>query len=212
MNDRDQMNTEGTIENNRRLSNEHFTMDGNPTPSPYDLVMSEKLNSKSNKMARSRVIAPDVVGISEIERSQVCDGLEHLLADTYLLYLKTQNYHWNVGGSHFLTLHNLFLTQYTDLSLAVDLIAERIRALGQSTPGTLSEFFELTSLKEDRSSKTSTEMLESLIFDQNIVIAGIRKVIHLAAEGNDFATVDLLTQRLQIHEKNAWMLKSFRGS
>lgn len=137
------------------------------------------------------------------------DNLKRLLADYALLALKTQNYHWNVTGPNFSSLHALFEQQYTDLAAAIDEIAERIRSLGQQTPGSFTEFLKLTSLKEADSGKLkAAAMIKDLHDDQLAVAKYMRKIIvHAAAEGDD-ATADLLTGRVAIHEKNAWMLAS----
>lgn len=148
------------------------------------------------------------IGIEEKDRKEIAHGLSRLLADTYTLYLKTHNYHWNVTGPMFQTLHLMFEQQYNELALAVDLIAERIRALGVAAPGTYSEFTELTSIKEARGVPTAIEMIQSLVEGQEAVIRTARSVFPIADRANDEPTADLLTQRLQIHEKTAWMLRS----
>jgi starvation-inducible DNA-binding protein len=185
---------------------ERFTQEGNPTAS-----VVERLTSVPGQERRG--VPKDVKlkesGISEGSRLEVSEALEKVLADTYVLYLKTQNYHWNVTGPNFLTLHTLFMTQYTDLALAADLIAERIRALGQPTPGTFSEFLEVAAVKEERGVPSAEKMTSNLVRDQELLMGGIRASMPLAEQAQDFTTVDMLTQRLQVHEKNAWMLRSF---
>jgi starvation-inducible DNA-binding protein len=148
------------------------------------------------------------IGISEKDRKQIADGLSRLLADTYTLYLKTHNFHWNVTGPMFNTLHLMFEQQYTELALAVDLIAERIRALGVKAPGSYAEFGKLTSLKEAAGWPDAETMVAELAKDQEAVCRTARKVFPVADKAHDEPTADLLTQRLQIHEKNAWMLRS----
>ena len=148
------------------------------------------------------------VGIKEKDRKEIAKGLSRLLADTYTLYLKTHNFHWNVKGPMFQTLHLMFETQYNELALAVDLIAERIRALGFPAPGTYKDFSELTSIKEDKGVPSAKKMIELLIQGQEAVVRTARSVFPSAEAVNDEPTCDLLTQRMQIHEKTAWMLRS----
>ena len=148
------------------------------------------------------------IGIDEESRKGIADGLSRLLADSYSLYLKTHNYHWNVTGPQFTTLHALFEAHYTELALAVDEIAERIRALGYRAPGSYSEFAELSIIAEDRDSPNAREMIARLVTGQEAVVRTARDVIKLASAAGDEPTADLLTQRMQAHEKNAWMLRS----
>lgn len=148
------------------------------------------------------------IGISEEDRKRIAEGISHLLADTYTLYLKTHNFHWNVTGPMFNTLHLMFEQQYTELALAVDQIAERIRALGFPAPGTYRQFVELSSIKEDSGVPDAEEMIRLLVQGQEAVVRTARQVLPVADEANDEPTVDLLTQRMQVHEKNAWMLRS----
>jgi starvation-inducible DNA-binding protein len=154
---------------------------------------------------------PINIGIPEENRQKIADGLSRLLADTYTLYLKTHNFHWNVTGPMFNTLHLMFETQYTELSLAVDLIAERIRALGVPAPGTYREFAALTRITEEQGVPKAEEMLAILVADQEAVVRTAREIFPLADEVNDEPTADLLTQRMQVHEKTAWMLRSMLG-
>jgi starvation-inducible DNA-binding protein len=140
--------------------------------------------------------------------NKTTDALGHLLADSYLLYLKTHNFHWNVTGPMFTTLHTLFETQYTELALAVDEIAERIRALGAIAPGSFSAFIKLAKVQEAESVPKATEMIRVLADDQAKVTAAAKKVVELAEAGGDDATADLGIKRIQVHEKNAWMLES----
>lgn len=148
------------------------------------------------------------IGIGEAERKRIADGISHLLADTYTLYLKTHNFHWNVTGPMFNTLHLMFEEQYTELAQAIDAIAERIRALGFPAPGTYRQFAELSSIEEAEGVPDAQEMIRQLVQGQEAVVRTARKVLPVAAEVNDEPTVDLLTQRMQVHEKNAWMLRS----
>jgi starvation-inducible DNA-binding protein len=138
----------------------------------------------------------------------VVQALSRLLADTYTLYLKTHNYHWNVTGPMFNTLHTLFETEYTEYALAVDEIAERIRAIGARAPGSYSEFAELASVKEDRGSPPAMEMIRNLLADQETTVASARKAVESAEAAGDQATADLGVRRIEIHQKNAWMLRS----
>jgi starvation-inducible DNA-binding protein len=135
-------------------------------------------------------------------------ALNQLLADSYTLYLKTHNYHWNVTGPMFTTLHTLFETQYTELALAVDQIAERIRALGSYAPGSYAEFAKLSIVKEAKGHPKATQMIKDLVADQKKVTASANAVFAAADAANDQASADLATQRMNIHEKNSWMLHS----
>jgi starvation-inducible DNA-binding protein len=151
---------------------------------------------------------PVNIGIDQENRKQITDGLSRLLADTYTLYLKTHNFHWNVTGPMFQTLHLLFETQYTELAIAVDLIAERIRALGYPAPGTYSDFVKLSSIAETSGVPKATDMIRLLVEGQEAVVRTARSIFPVVEQVNDEPTADLLTQRMQIHEKNAWMLRS----
>lgn len=148
------------------------------------------------------------IGISEKDRKKIAAGLSRLLADTYTLYLKTHNFHWNVTGPMFQTLHLMFETQYNELALAVDLIAERIRSLGFPAPGTYSEYAKLSSIKETAGVPKATDMIKLLVAGQEAVVRTAREVFPVADAAHDEATADLLTQRIQLHEKTAWMLRS----
>jgi len=148
------------------------------------------------------------IGIDEADRVEITEGLSRLLADSYTLYLKTHNYHWNVTGPMFQTLHLMFETQYNELALAVDLIAERIRALGAPAPATYREFLALSSVPEDDDTTDATEMIKRLVIGQETVARTARSVFPIVEKAHDEPTADLLTQRLQIHEKTAWMLRS----
>lgn len=148
------------------------------------------------------------IGIKETDRKEIAQGLSRLLADSYTLYLKTHNYHWNVTGPMFQTLHILFEQQYTELALAVDAIAERIRALGEFAPGSYKAFTELSTIKEETAHPKAEEMIRQLVLGQEAVVKTARSIIPVADKANDEPTLDLLTQRMQIHEKNAWMLRS----
>ncbi|MDQ8020774.1 MAG: Dps family protein [Moraxellaceae bacterium] len=148
------------------------------------------------------------IGISDQDRNEIAQGLSRLLADTYTLYLKTHNYHWNVTGPMFNTLHLMFETQYTELALAVDLVAERIRALGHVAPGTYGAYAKLSSIKENEGIPKATDMIRELVEGQEAVVRTARSVFPAAERASDEATADLLTQRIQLHEKTAWMLRS----
>lgn len=148
------------------------------------------------------------IGISEKDRKKIAGGLSKLLADTYTLYLKTHNFHWNVTGPMFQTLHLMFETQYNELALAVDLVAERIRALGFPAPGTYSEYVKLSSIKETEGVPKAQDMIKLLVEGQEAVVRTARSIFPTAEDAHDEATADLLTQRIQLHEKTAWMLRS----
>jgi starvation-inducible DNA-binding protein len=148
------------------------------------------------------------IGIDEPDRKAIADGLSHLLADTYTLYLKTHNYHWNVVGPMFNTLHLMFETQYNELALAVDLIAERIRALGEPAPATYRAFAALSAIPEDSDHPDADEMIRRLVAGQQQVVKTARSIFPVVERANDEPTADLLTQRMQVHEKTAWMLRS----
>jgi starvation-inducible DNA-binding protein len=148
------------------------------------------------------------LGIDEATRKEIAAGLSRLLADTYTLYLQTHNFHWNVTGPMFSTLHLMFETQYTELALAVDLIAERIRSLGVPAPGTYSEYAKLSSISETAGVPKAEEMIKLLVEGQEAVVRTARSIFPMVDEAHDEPTADLLTQRMQLHEKNAWMLRS----
>jgi starvation-inducible DNA-binding protein len=151
---------------------------------------------------------PINTGISESDRQEIAEGLSRLLADTYTLYLKTHYFHWNVTGPMFQTLHLMFETQYTELALAVDLIAERIRALGFPAPGSYSEYARLSSIPEATSVPKAQEMIQQLVEGQEAVVRTARSIFSAVERASDEPTADLLTQRMQLHEKTAWMLRS----
>lgn len=148
------------------------------------------------------------IGISQPHREEIAQGLSRLLADTYTLYLKTHNFHWNVTGPMFQTLHLMFETQYNELALAVDLIAERIRSLGFPAPGTYKKYAELSSIKEEEGIPKAQDMIRLLVEGQEAVVRTARSLYPLVEAASDEATADLLTQRIQLHEKTAWMLRS----
>lgn len=148
------------------------------------------------------------IGINEKDRKKTAEGLSHLLADTYTLYLKTHYFHWNVTGPMFNTLHLMFEQQYNELALAVDAIAERIRSLDFYAPGTYRDFAKLTSIKESESVPKANDMIRELVAGHEAVVRTARSVFPVAEKAGDEATADLLTQRLQLHEKTAWMLRS----
>ncbi|CAG9177041.1 Dps family protein [Cupriavidus respiraculi] len=148
------------------------------------------------------------IGINDKDRKKIAEGLSKLLADTYTLYLKTHNFHWNVTGPMFNTLHTMFETQYTELALAVDSIAERIRALGYPAPGTYAEYARLSSIKEEEGVPEATEMIRKLVEGQEAVVRTARSLFPAIDAAGDEPSADLLTQRMQTHEKTAWMLRS----
>ena len=148
------------------------------------------------------------IGINEKDRQKIAHGLSRLLADSYTLYLKTHNYHWNVKGPLFNTLHLMFEEQYTELAMAVDEIAERIRALGEPAPGSYTAYAALTSIEEEDGVPDAEEMIRQLLTGQETVARTARAAFAAADAANDEPTADLLTQRMQVHEKTAWMLRS----
>ncbi|MBL8727932.1 MAG: DNA starvation/stationary phase protection protein [Planctomycetes bacterium] len=148
------------------------------------------------------------IGIDAKKREEIAKGLSRVLADTYTLYLKTHNFHWNVTGPMFQQLHQMFETQYNELALAVDLLAERIRALGLPAPGTYRQFAQLSAIKEDDGVPAAQDMVRLMLAGHETVARTAREVFKTAEEANDQPTCDLLTQRMQIHEKTAWMLRS----
>ena len=148
------------------------------------------------------------IGIPEPERRKIAEGLSRLLADTFTLYLTTHNFHWNVKGPMFQTLHVMFEAQYNELWLALDAIAERIRALGFPAPGTYAEYAKLSSIKETSGVPEAKEMIRILVAGQEAVARTARKIFPVVDKSADEPTADLLTQRMQVHEKTAWMLRS----
>ena len=148
------------------------------------------------------------IGIPEEQRVQIAKGLSDLLADTFTLYLKTHNFHWNVTGPQFNTLHSMFELQYNELWVTIDVIAERIRSVGEFAPGTYAEYEERSSISVSHGVPTANEMLAQLVEGHEAVARTARKVYPAATSASDEATSDLLTQRLQVHEKTAWMLRS----
>lgn len=148
------------------------------------------------------------IGIADKDRKKIAEGLSRLLADTYTLYLKTHYFHWNVEGPMFQTLHTMFETQYTELGLAVDVIAERIRALGHYAPGSYAQFAKLSSISEETTVPGAQDMIRSLVKGNEAVTRTARAIFPIVDKAADEPTADLLTQRMQIHEKTAWMLRS----
>ena len=148
------------------------------------------------------------IGIAEKDRKKIAEGLSRMLADTYTLYLKTHNFHWNVTGPMFQTLHLMFMTQYNEIWLAVDTVAERIRGLGYPAPGTCKEFVALSSIKESNGVPSAKEMIRQLVDGQEAVVRTARELLPVAEKAGDQPTVDLLSARMLVHEQNAWMLRS----
>jgi starvation-inducible DNA-binding protein len=159
----------------------------------------------TKKMMKTQ--SPDI-GISSRDREQIVRGLSGLLADSYTLYLMTHNFHWNVTGPLFNSLHLMFMAQYTEQWTALDLIAERIRALGHPAPGTYKEFVKLTSIREVDGVPAATDMIRHLVAAQEATARTARRLFPVVEAANDQPTADLLTQRLEVHEKTAWMLRS----
>jgi starvation-inducible DNA-binding protein len=159
---------------------------------------------KENNMSKANIN----IGISEKDRKKIAEGLARMQADTYTLYLKTHNFHWNVTGPMFQTLHLMFQTQYNETWLAVDVIAERIRALGFPAPGSYKEFAALTEIKDSKGVPNAKEMIRQLVDGQETVVRTARAVFPIAEAAGDQPTADMLTQRMTVHEQNAWMLRS----
>lgn len=159
-------------------------------------------------MAKTAKVTSINIGINEADRKKIAEGLSVLLANSYTLYLKTHNYHWNVTGPMFNTLHLMFETQYTELAAAVDLVAERIRALGYPAPGSYKEFAKLTLIKEAEPNTTAEDMIKELVAGNEAISRIARDLFPAVDKAADEPTADLLTQRMQTHEKTAWMLRS----
>jgi starvation-inducible DNA-binding protein len=160
-------------------------------------------------MADKKVKIPALdIGISADDREKIVEGLSVLLADSYTLYLMTHNFHWNVTGPQFNSLHNMFMLQYTEQWNALDLIAERIRALGHPAPGTYKQFVKLASIKEVEGVPKATDMVRHLVAAQEATARTARQLFPVVDAANDQPTADLLTQRMEVHEKTAWMLRS----
>jgi starvation-inducible DNA-binding protein len=160
-------------------------------------------------MKKQTTMVPAIdIGIPEADRKKVADGLSRVLADTYTLYLKTHYFHWNVTGPMFQTLHLMFETQYNELALAVDAVAERIRSLGHVAPGTYAAYAKLSSIREEDGVPKAQDMIRLLVEGNEAVARTARAVFPAADKAGDESTADLLTQRLQVHEKTAWMLRS----
>ena len=160
-------------------------------------------------MATKKQQAPQIdIGINNTDREKIVKGLSILLADSYTLYLMTHNFHWNVKGPQFNSLHLMFMGQYTELWNALDMIAERIRALGYPAPGTYKQFVKLATIKEVEGVPNATEMVRHLVAAQEATARTARKLFPVVDAANDQPTADLLTQRLEVHEKTAWMLRS----
>lgn len=164
--------------------------------------------AKTKKMATRTAETGIDIGIPEKQRKEIASRLAALLADNYTLYLKTHAFHWNVTGPMFNSLHVMFETQYNELWAAVDLVAERIRSLGAFAPGTYSEFAKLSSIKESSGVPRAEDMIRELVAGHEAVVRTARSLFPRVEKAGDEATADLLTQRIQIHEKTAWMLRS----
>ena len=160
-------------------------------------------------MATKKIKTPAMdIGIKTNDREKIVQGLSAFLADSYTLYLMTHNFHWNVTGPHFNSLHDMFMAQYTEQWGALDLIAERIRALGHPAPGTYKDFVKLASIKEVDGVPKAMDMVRHLVAAQEATARTARKMFPVLEAANDQPTADLLTQRLEVHEKTAWMLRS----
>lgn len=171
------------------------------------LDYSQSIFTKGSIMKEKKVKPMDI-GISDADRQKIAAGLSALLADSYTLYLMTHNFHWNVTGPQFNSLHNMFMTQYTEQWNALDIIAERIRALGFPAPGTYKEFVKLASIEEVEGVPKATDMIRHLVAAQEATARTARKLFPVVDAANDQPTADVLTQRIDIHEKTAWMLRS----
>lgn len=173
------------------------------------MILAPHRDMATSEMKRSGRSAPEIeIGIDPSDRESIADGLANLLADTYTLYLKTQSFHWNVTGPMFRALHEMFEEQYTELAGAVDLIAERIRALGHNAPGSFSQFMKLASVQEESGSPAAEEMVRQLVSGHEAVVRTARNAFTTSEEAEDQVTMDMLTERMQVHEKAAWMLRS----
>ncbi len=178
------------------------------TQNGKDKTTSKTNSKKTAAKSATTSGSPINIGIKEKDRKKITQGLSYLLADTYTLYLTTHNFHWNVTGPMFQTLHLMFETHYNELWMATDVIAERIRSLGEYAPGSYHAFAKLTSIKEPEAVPTAREMIERLVEGHETVCRTARSVFPAAEAASDEATADLLTQRIQTHEKTAWMLRS----
>jgi len=171
------------------------------------MVSNEDNSGFPSTRTQEAIMAIDI-GINDKDRAKIAESLSKMLADSYILYLKTHNFHWNVTGPMFQTLHILFMTQYTELWNALDLIAERIRALGHPAPGSYKRYVELSSIKEEEGVPSAHDMISQLVAGQEAVARTARAAFKVADAADDQPTADLLTQRMEVHEKNAWMLRS----
>jgi starvation-inducible DNA-binding protein len=169
--------------------------------------------SRSQQMKKAKTKSPGIdIGIKSSDRKKIVDGLAELLADSYTLYQMTHNFHWNVTGPQFNSLHQMFMTQYTEQWTALDLIAERIRALGYPAPGTYRQFAKLASIKEVEGVPSANDMIRHLVTAQEATARTARRLFPIVSAADDQPTADLLTQRLEVHEKTAWMLRSLLES
>ncbi len=166
------------------------------------------MSSKKTRITKNPKPATIDIGISDSDRAKIAQGLSALLADSYTLYLMTHNFHWNVTGPQFNSLHLMFMGQYTEQWNALDVIAERIRALGHPAPGTYKEFVKLASIKEVEGVPKADDMIRHLVAAQEATARTARKLFPIVDAANDQPTADVLTQRIDIHEKTAWMLRS----
>lgn len=148
------------------------------------------------------------IGISNKDRKEIAEGLSKLLADSYMVYLKTHNYHWNVTGTLFRSLHEMFEEQYTELAGAIDVIAERIRSIGYRAPGSFREYTKITSIEEDSDQPDALEMVRRLALDHETILRTARGILPACEKAGDEASIDLITERLDLHSKTAWMLRS----
>jgi starvation-inducible DNA-binding protein len=172
-------------------------------------ILAPVLVMATTQTRKDTSAVPEIeIGIDANARKSLADGLSHMLADTYTLYVKTHNFHWNVTGPMFQTLHSMFESQYRALAEGADEIAERIRALGHAAPGSFFQFSELTTIDEETGVPAAEEMIRQLVLGHEAVVRTARAVFASADAANDQVTIDLLTEHMQVHEKTAWMLRS----
>jgi starvation-inducible DNA-binding protein len=175
------------------------------------MLGASRARNRRHSMARTLLLESAMkieIGIDTDQRAAIASGLSRVLADSYTLYLETHNFHWNVTGPMFQSLHLMFEAQYTELALAVDLVAERIRALGFPAPGTYRRFLELSAIKQYEGVPKAEDMIRRLVSGHETVARTAREVFGIAEAARDQPTCDVLAQRMQVHEKTAWMLRS----
>ncbi len=197
-----------TKQTDNKDHDQHYDIDGITISAENNAELSNQASISLYNTLQALPSKEINIGIDEASRKKITEGLSRLLADTYTLYLRTQNFHWNITGPRFFDLHQLFMIQYTELALALDGIAERIRMLGFQTVATFSSFIKLSSIKDENSTPSPSHMISLLCEGQNAIIKTIRDILPTIEICNDLSTQDLLAQRISVHEKNAWMLRS----